>query len=91
LSISLFFRLCLVWFVADEEEETYNIVAAHGYFGRLIFQYASFNNSRSLHFFLAAWPVVATLRNQIRTRRFSFSLSKCNLYLCNRFHGNQIQ
>jgi hypothetical protein len=26
----------------------YNIVAAHGYFGRLIFQYASFNNSRSL-------------------------------------------
>jgi hypothetical protein len=40
------------------EEETYNIVAAHGYFGRLIFQYASFNNSRSLHFFLAAWPVV---------------------------------
>ncbi|MED6139597.1 hypothetical protein PIB30_085357 [Stylosanthes scabra] len=33
-------------------------IAAHGYFGRLIFQYASFNNSRSLHFFLAAWPVV---------------------------------
>merc|ERR1712127_764649 len=23
-----------------QEEETYNIVAAHGYFGRLIFQYA---------------------------------------------------
>ena len=41
-----------------QEEETYNIVAAHGYFGRLIFQYASFNNSRSLHFFLAAFPVV---------------------------------
>jgi hypothetical protein len=29
-----------------QEEETYNIVAAHGYFGRLILQYASFNNSR---------------------------------------------
>ncbi|KAI5436182.1 hypothetical protein KIW84_022589 [Lathyrus oleraceus] len=42
----------------DQEEETYNIVAAHDYFGRLIFQYASFNNSRSLHFFLVAWPVV---------------------------------
>ncbi|WP_273436547.1 photosystem II q(b) protein [Synechococcus sp. UW140] len=41
-----------------QEEETYNIVAAHGYFGRLIFQYASFNNSRSLHFLLAAFPVV---------------------------------
>uniref|UniRef100_A0ACD6A7G4 Uncharacterized protein n=1 Tax=Avena sativa TaxID=4498 RepID=A0ACD6A7G4_AVESA len=41
-----------------QEEETYNIVAAHGYFGRLIFQYASFNSSRSLYFFLAACPVV---------------------------------
>ena len=40
-----------------QEEETYNIVAAHGYFGRLIFQYASFNNSRSLHFFLAVFLV----------------------------------
>merc|ERR1711966_405663 len=25
---------------------------------RLIFQYASFNNSRALHFFLALWPVL---------------------------------
>ena len=33
-----------------QEEETYNIVAAHGYFGPLIFQYASFNYSRSLQF-----------------------------------------
>ncbi|KMS94601.1 hypothetical protein BVRB_017130, partial [Beta vulgaris subsp. vulgaris] len=41
-----------------QEEETYDIVAVHGYFGRLIFQYASLNNSHSLHFFLAAWPVV---------------------------------
>jgi photosystem II P680 reaction center D1 protein len=37
-----------------QEEETYNIVAAHGYFGLLICQYASFNYSRSLHLFLAA-------------------------------------
>lgn len=28
--------------------------AARGYFGRLIFQYSSFNNVRSLHLFLAA-------------------------------------
>ncbi|KAI5663668.1 hypothetical protein M9H77_22991 [Catharanthus roseus] len=41
-----------------QKEETYNIVAANDYFGRLIFQYASFNDSRSLHFFLAAWPHV---------------------------------
>jgi photosystem II P680 reaction center D1 protein len=38
-----------------QEEETYNIVAAHGYFGRLIFQYASFNNSRSLA--LSSWQL----------------------------------
>ena len=41
-----------------QNEETYSIVAAHSYFGHLIFQYASFNNSRSLHFLLAAFPVV---------------------------------
>ncbi|KAJ1682719.1 hypothetical protein LUZ63_022058 [Rhynchospora breviuscula] len=50
-----------------QEEETYNIVAAHGYFGRLIFQYASFNNSRSLHFFLAAWPVLTVQGRVINT------------------------
>ena len=38
--------------------ETYSISAAHGYFGRVIFQYPSFNNSRSLHFFLGGWPVI---------------------------------
>ena len=41
-----------------KSSETYSISFAHGYFGRLIFQYASFNNSRSLHFFLGAWPVL---------------------------------
>jgi len=47
-----------VGYLFGQEDETYSISAAHGYFGRLIFQYASFNNSRSLHFFLAAWPVI---------------------------------
>jgi photosystem II P680 reaction center D1 protein len=41
-----------------QEHETYSISAAHAYFGRLIFQYASFNNSRSLHFLLGGWPVI---------------------------------
>ncbi|CAN6472596.1 unnamed protein product [Victoria cruziana] len=48
-----------------QEEETYNIVAAHGYFGQLIFQYASFNNSHSLHFFLVAWPVVVDSQGRV--------------------------
>ena len=44
-------------YVLGQEDETYSISAAHGYFGRLIFQFASFNNSRALHFFLAFWPL----------------------------------
>ena len=40
-----------VGYLFGQEDETYTISAAHGYFGRLLFQYASFNNSRSLHFF----------------------------------------
>jgi hypothetical protein len=63
-----------------QEEETYNIVAAHGYFGRLIFQYASFNNSRSLHFFLAAWPVPIKTRHVVylgsRRSRGPFAMSQ---------------
>jgi photosystem II P680 reaction center D1 protein len=61
-----------------QEEETYNMVAAHGYFGRLIFQYASFNNSRSLHFFLAAWPVVGIWFASLAVASFSFNLNGLN-------------
>ncbi|KAF8725808.1 hypothetical protein HU200_020368 [Digitaria exilis] len=59
-------------------EETYNIVAAHGYFGRLIFQYASFNNSRSLHFFLAAWPVVGIWFTALGISTMAFNLNGFN-------------
>ncbi|RZC67096.1 hypothetical protein C5167_010806 [Papaver somniferum] len=58
-----------------QEEETYNIVAAHDYFGRLIFQYASFNNSRSLHFFLAAWPVVGIWFTALGISTMAFNLN----------------
>lgn len=61
-----------------QEEETYNIVAAHGYFGRLIFQYASFNNSRSLHFFLAAWPVVGIWLTSMGVSTMAFNLNGFN-------------
>ena len=61
-----------------QEEETYNIVAAHGYFGRLIFQYASFNNSRSLHFFLVAWPVIGIWCAALAVSSFSFNLNGFN-------------
>ena len=61
-----------------QEEETYNIVAAHAFFGRLIFQYASFNNSRSLHFFLAAWPVVGIWLTSVGIATMSFNLNGLN-------------
>jgi len=61
-----------------QEEETYNIVAAHGYFGRLIFQYASFNNSRALHFFLAAWPVIGIWLTAMGISTMAFNLNGFN-------------
>jgi len=61
-----------------QEEETYNIVAAHGYFGRLIFQYASFNNSRSLHFFLATFPVVCIWLTSMGISTMAFNLNGFN-------------
>jgi len=61
-----------------QEEETYNIVAAHGYFGRLIFQYASFNNSRSLHFFLSAWPAIGIWFTALGVSTMAFNLNGFN-------------
>ncbi|KAH8974314.1 hypothetical protein BDL97_01G095400 [Sphagnum fallax] len=61
-----------------QEEETYNIVATHGYFGRLIFQYASFNNFRFLHFFLAAWPVVGIWFTALGISTTAFNLNGLN-------------
>jgi photosystem II P680 reaction center D1 protein len=40
----------------------------------LIFQYASFNNSRSLHFFLAAWPVVGIWFTALGISTMAFNL-----------------
>merc|ERR1711924_140447 len=61
-----------------QETETYNIVAAHGYFGRLLFQYASFNNSRALHFFLAVWPVVGIWFTAMGVSTMAFNLNGFN-------------
>ncbi|CAN6476511.1 unnamed protein product [Victoria cruziana] len=62
----------------SQEEETYNIVVAHGYFGRLIFQYASFNNSHSLHFFLATWPIVGIWFTALGISTMAFNLNGFN-------------
>jgi len=61
-----------------QEDETYSISAAHGYFGRLIFQYASFNNSRALHFFLGAWPVIGIWFTALGVSTMAFNLNGLN-------------
>jgi photosystem II P680 reaction center D1 protein len=58
--------------------ETYNISSAHGYFGRLIVQFASFNNSRSLHFFLGAWPVIGIWFTALGVSTMAFNLNGLN-------------
>ena len=47
-------------------------------FGRLIFQYASFNNSRSLHFFLASWPVICVWLTSMGICTMAFNLNGFN-------------
>jgi photosystem II P680 reaction center D1 protein len=75
-----------------QEDETYSISVAHGYFGRLIFQYSSFNNSRSLHFFLGGWPViciwftalgVSSLDSNLNGFNFNQSIIDSNGHLIN--------
>merc|ERR1719236_201867 len=65
-------------YVFGQEDETYSISCAHGYFGRLLFQFASFNNSRSLHFFLAAWPVVGIWFTALGVSTMAFNLNGLN-------------
>ncbi|MFB2877685.1 photosystem II q(b) protein [Floridanema aerugineum] len=61
-----------------QEKETYNIVAAHGYLGRVLFQYVSFNNGRWLHFVLAAWPVVGIWFASLGISTMAFNLNGFN-------------
>ena len=61
-----------------QETETYSIVAAHGYFGRLLWQYTSFNNSRSLHFALAVFPVIGIWFTSLGISTMAFNLNGLN-------------
>ena len=61
-----------------QEEETYNLVSAHGYLGRLLFQYASFNNSRSLHFVMASLPVIGIWFASLGIATMSYNLNGFN-------------
>jgi len=66
-----------------QEEETYNIIAAHGYFGRLVGRTNEVilgvnANSRSLHFLLAAWPVGGIWFTALGISTMAFNLNGFN-------------
>ena len=61
--------------ISSDKKKKHTTCAAHGYFGRLIFQYASFNNSRSLHFFLATFPVVCVWLTSMGICTMAFNLN----------------
>jgi photosystem II P680 reaction center D1 protein len=66
-----------------QEEETYNIVAAHGYFSRLLGRtnevvLGASANSRSLHFLLAAWPVMGIWFTALGISTMAFNLNGFN-------------
>lgn len=66
-----------------QEEETYNIMAAHGYFGRLVGRTNELvlgvkANSRTLHFFLAAWPVIGIWFTALGISTMAFNLNGFN-------------
>jgi photosystem II P680 reaction center D1 protein len=66
-----------------QEEETYNIVAAHGYFGRLVGRtneaiLGTNANSRTLHFLLGAWPVVGIWFTALGISTMAFNLNGFN-------------
>ena len=48
----------------------------------LIFQYASFNNSRSLHFFLGGWPVIGIWFTALGVSTMAFNLNGFNFNEC---------
>jgi photosystem II P680 reaction center D1 protein len=59
----------------------FHILGVAGVFGGSLFsafQYASFNNSRSLHFFLAAWPVIGIWFTALGVSTMAFNLNGLN-------------
>nr|YP_010260904.1 photosystem I reaction center protein D1 [Cephaleuros virescens]UIB38658.1 photosystem I reaction center protein D1 [Cephaleuros virescens] len=70
-----------------QETETYSIVAAHGYFGRLLWQYSSFNNSRSLHFALAVFPVIGIWFTSLGISTMAFNLLSVSCNITNTLHS----
>ena len=65
-------------YLFGQQQPTYNLVAAHAYMGRLIMPYATSDNSRIVHFVLAAWPVIGIWCSALAVSSFAFNLNGFN-------------
>ncbi|AFZ42923.1 photosystem q(b) protein [Halothece sp. PCC 7418] len=62
-----------------QQEATYNLLAGHeGYLGRVLFRGSGFHNSRSIHFFIAAWPVIGIWFAALAVGTMAFNLNGFN-------------
>ncbi len=62
-----------------QQEVTYNLLAGHwGYFGRLLFPSLGMRNSRSIHFILAALPVIGIWCASLGVGVMAFNLNGFN-------------
>ncbi len=62
-----------------QQETTYNLIAGHsGYFGRLFFPSLGIRNSRSIHFILAALPVIGIWCAALGVGMMAFNLNGFN-------------
>jgi len=62
-----------------QQEVTYNLLAGHeSYLGRVLFRSAGFHNSRSIHFFIAAWPVIGIWFSALAVGTMAFNLNGFN-------------
>lgn len=62
-----------------QQEATYNLIAGHqGYLGRVLFPSVGFRNSRSIHFILAAIPVIGVWFATLAVGVMAFNLNGFN-------------
>lgn len=62
-----------------QQEATYNLLAGHGgYLERVLFRGSGFRNSRSVHFFIAAWPVIGIWFGALAVGTMAFNLNGFN-------------
>ena len=81
-----------VGYLFGQEDETYTISAQQHMviLVVLLLNLSSFNNSRSLHFFLGGWPVIGIWFTALGVSTMAFNLNGFNFNECNQPTGHLI-